>query len=232
MTGVEATAAVAVSLVAAVIVVLAVRAVDRRPSASLVALRYLEAIARGDGATANELFDPSREDYEALGAGVERLSLYTPAALAGAHEHIAAVKVLRTATSRRSPRSFVYYSYELAGATYEGHPLSLRWIEKRWQLESGASQLIEVEPTFETAPTSATMMRIRLGFADCTVDVPPVRRHSFLVYPGRYPINVEVDGWREIPPTVSSEDVTLAAKGAGVLVVPHFAHPAPIGSAP
>jgi hypothetical protein len=222
MTGVEATAIVAVALVAAVIVVLWVWAVDRRPSASVVALRYLDAIARGDGAAANELFEPSREHHHTPDAEIDALSFCSPAALAGAHERIAGVRILSTASSRRSRRSFVYYSYELAGTTYDGHPLSLRWINATWQLESGAAQLIEVEPTFDTPPPSHTMMRIRLGNAGCAVEVPPVRRQSFLSYPGRYPIIVETDGWRRIPSTVPNQEVTLAAKGSGVLVVPHF----------
>jgi hypothetical protein len=222
MTGVGATAIVAVAIVTAVIGVLVLRAVDRRPTAGLVALRYLDAIARGDGAAANQMFDPTRERRHTETAHADRLSLHAPAALAGALEHITAVRVLRTMSSRRSRRSFVYYSYEIAGATYEGHPLALRWNGNAWRLESGASQLIEVEPTFETPPPAGTTMRIRLGLAECVVEVPPVRRHSFLAYPARYPIAIDVDGWRRIPSTLADEDVTLADRGAGVLIVPHF----------
>lgn len=129
--------------------------------------------------------------------------------------------MIRTATSRRSQRSFVYYSYELAGAAFEGRPLALRWNGASWQLESGSVHRIDVEATFSDAPIPATMT-IRFGGAEVAIAIPPVRRCSFLAYPGRYPIVVGVDGWNRIPPTDAGDEVTLAATGADVLVVPHF----------
>lgn len=210
-----------VGVVALLVAVLLIRSrvVDPRPPSTPVAAAYLDAIARGDADAARAMFDPSRS-RRAAGDLTDSTTFTTAAALANATERISEITIGITTGARYRPRSFVFFSYTLAGRRCENQ-IGLSWSAGAWTIDEGLVEPLQVEPYFGTVP-SPTTMRVILGRAEATVPVPPVNRVTFLAYPARYPLMIGADGWLLDPASRMPETVTLAPTGGAELVVPRF----------
>lgn len=169
--------------VAVLVGVVVTRLLRHRPSAGAHALRYLDAIARGDGATASELFDPDAIDRRGFAHPTDDSLLRLPAP-AGAIELISAVSIDRVSWAATGSAAIVTASFSLRGERHEAI-VTLKWLDRRWVITSGLWAVFQPRSADSLPATT-----IALGAHAAARPELTAHRGVFLAYPGVYPLVV------------------------------------------